>query len=187
MDEKDYSLYTLAARGYAPLLGIHLEKPISKSMTVEGYAAGGVLFARCRYVAQWRSELSDLNTNPYTLLYEQNGSLEQQGKGTGFVVEGGLRVNISLGNHLGIFMGAGYAFQSAGNIFGKGKEVNGSNTREWDGHWAIKREHLVSFWGEQILEFPTNYWQGETGGTRARDFTLDLSGIRMQLGLFYRF
>ncbi|MCP5106681.1 MAG: hypothetical protein GY950_25075, partial [bacterium] len=46
MDATDYSLYTLSARGYAPLLGIHLEKPISKGLAVEGYAAGGVLFAR---------------------------------------------------------------------------------------------------------------------------------------------
>jgi hypothetical protein len=187
MDSKEYSLYTLSVRGYAPLLGIHLEKPIIKSLAVEGYAAGGLLFARCRYAAQWRSELLYLNTNPYTLLYEENGSLEQEGKGTGFVVEGGVRVNVSLGNHLGVFLGAGYAYQSSGNISGKGKEVKGDTTREWDDQWAIKREHLVSFWGDQILEFPTNYWQDETGGTRTRDFTLDLSGFQLQLGLFYRF
>lgn len=187
LDATDYSLYTLSAHGYAPLLGIHLEKPISKSLAVEGYTAGGLLIARCRYAAQWRSELVYLNTNPHTLLYEEKGSLEQKGKGTGFVVEGGVRVNVYLGNHLGIFLGAGYAYQSASNISGKGKEVMGDTTREWDDQWAIKREYLVSFWGEQILEFPTSYWQDETGGTRIRDFTLDLSGFRLQLGLFYRF
>jgi hypothetical protein len=154
MDRKDYSLYTLSARGYAPLLGIHLEKPISKGLAVEGYAAGGVLFARCRYAAQWRSELLYLNTNPFTLLYEENGSLEQEGNGTGFVLEGGVRVNVSLGNRLGIFLGAGYAYQSAGNISGKGKEVTGDNTREWDERWAIKREHLVSFWVNKSWNFP---------------------------------
>jgi hypothetical protein len=187
MDKKDFSLYTLSARGYAPLIGIHLEKSLSKIMTLEGYVAGGPLFTRCRYAVQWQSELLDINTDPFLMLYEETGSLEQEGEGTGISLEGGVRINVSLGNHLGVFLGAGYIYQSAGDISGKGKEVRGSITREWDDIWAIKQENLISFWGEQTLEFPTNYWQDETGGTRARDFTLDLSGFQIQMGLFFRF
>ena len=183
VDQKEYSLYTLSARGAAPLVGIHLEKKLKKGIALEGYIAGGPLFARCRYATQWRTAWLDVTTTS-TLLYEDNGSLEQEGTGTGITVESAVRVNIPMGNRFGVFLGVGYVYQSAGNISGKGKEVRGNRTEEWDGEWGIKEERLVSFWGEQVLEFPTNYWNQ---GTRTGNFRLDLSGFQMQVGVFYRF
>lgn len=183
VDQKEYSLYTLSARGYAPMLGIHLEKRLKKGIAIEGYIAGGPLFARCRYAAEWSTALVDVTNTPI-LLYEDDGSLEEEGTSTGIAAEGGVRVNVPMGNRFGVFLGVGYAYRSAGNISGKGREVRGNRVQEWDDGWGIKEERLVTYWGEQALTFPTNYWNQ---GTRAGNFRLDLSGFQLQAGVFYRF
>jgi hypothetical protein len=187
MDRKAYSQYTLSADGYVPQVGIHLEKRISKVISFEGFAAAGILFARCRYVSQWQAQYLDITSYPETILFEEEGSLEQAGKGTGIAIDGGVRINVLLGKRLGLYVGAGYAFQSSTNLEGKGKEVRGNRIEEWEGEWGIKSEQLNAYWGSLSMEVPTNYWTGNAAGERTGDFKLDLSGLQLRVGLFYRF
>ncbi len=187
MDESQYISYSLSASGYTPMLGVHLEKYFGPVFGLEGHLAAGPVFARCRYNAQWHSEWVYMNSAPYIVFYEEDSSLEQEGSGTGIALETGLRLNMCIGGRFGIFVGGSYIYQSAGNFSGTGKEISNNHTTEWEGQWAMKRETLVAFWGEQLLEFPTNYWDDKTGGIRSRNFKLDLSGFQLQVGLFYRF
>lgn len=187
LDETLYSVYQLSVHGYAPLVGVHLEKNLWKHLTIEGYITGGPIFSRCRYEKQWYSAWYDITSTSSLLLYEENGSLEEEGTGTGISLEGGARINLSLAPRFGVFLGAGYAYQSVKNISGNGKETRGNLVKEWNGEWAIRTEQLTGYWGPETLVFPTNYWPHGSGMYRTGDFELDLSGFQFQVGVFYRF
>lgn len=186
LDRRRYQQYTLSAKGTAALLGIHLKTKSSGRFSVEGHVSAGPLFARCNYVSSWYSELIDVFSSSTPLLYTESGSLTQEGDGTGIAVDAGVRLNIALGSSFGVFVGAGYAYQSASNISGIGREDRNGIITDWDGQWQIKNETLSAFWGQQLIRFPTSYWP-EGGTAPGEDFNLDLSGFQLQVGLYFRF
>lgn len=188
-DEKwDYPQYTLSAKGTAALLGIHLKTPSRGRFSLEGHVSAGPLFARCNYVRHWHSEsihYEGLTFAPVPPEHE-NYNLTLEGNGTGIAADAGIRLNVALGRSFGVFLGAGYAYQSVKNISGKGWEDDNGQVTQWDGQWKIKVRTIETAWGTEVYRYPTNYWpEDETAG--AEDFKLDLSGFQLQVGLYFRF
>jgi len=74
------------------------------------------------------------------------------------------------------------------SVSGNGREtrlgIPGETT--WEGNWGIKKEEIEMSWGGTSVSVPTNYWGGWTAAQRERDFSLDLSGLRLVTGLFFR-
>jgi hypothetical protein len=186
-EELMYSPYSLSVEAYVPALGIHIMKKLKKTLTLEGFLAGGPMFIRCQYLSDWTYEWWIQGANYNWLTFQSSGTLEEKGSGTGIALDVGGRLAYSLFKSLGIFLEGGYAYQVAKNISGGGKEVKDDSTETWDGRWSIKREKMTAPWGELELELPTNYWPEGTDEGKIRDFELDLSGFQLRLGLSYRF
>lgn len=186
LDKRTYEQYRLSARGTAAMLGIHLKTRARGRLSFEAHAAAGPLFARCNYVSQWNSEFTNLFISSTPVLFTESGSLTQEGDGTGIAIDAGVRVNISLGRSFGLFLGAGYAYQSVNNISGVGREDRNGQITDWDGKWRIKTETLSASWGQQLIIFPTSYWP-EDDTAPGETFKLDLSGFQLQVGIYIRF
>jgi len=186
-EELVYSPYSLSAKAYIPTLGIHIMKKLKNALTLEGFLAGGLMFARCKYLSDWTYEWWIQGANYNWLTFQNSGTLEEKGHGIGIALDVGGRLAYPLFKSLGIFLEAGYAYQVAKNISGGGSEVRDDSTEIWDGRWGIKREKMTTPWGELEFELPTNYWPEGTDERRIRDFELDLSGFQLRLGLSYRF
>jgi hypothetical protein len=179
--------YNLSTKGYIPTLGIHLGKRISRSLGVEGFITAGPVFAQCGYL--FENESLDMldsginGDNPELLL--QN--LEENGKGTGFSLRGGARLNIDMGKNFGLFLEGEYAHQVVNKISGSGENIVDFVPETWDAEWGVKGEMVVREWGQIYYVWPSNYWLKGQNNLRIGDFKLDLSGFRMKIGIFYRF
>ncbi|MGD2090687.1 MAG: caspase family protein [Candidatus Aminicenantes bacterium] len=179
--------YNLSTKGYIPTLGIHLGKRISGSLGVEGFISAGPVFAQCGYLFEYETmEMLDSGINgdnPELLL--QN--LEENGKGTGFSLRGGARLNIDMGRNFGLFLEGEYAHQVVNKISGSGENILDFETETWQAEWGVKGQLVIKDWGQIYYIWPSNYWFNEQKDLRIGDFKLDLSGFRMKIGIFYRF
>jgi hypothetical protein len=185
-EKTGYAPYSLSVRGYTPMLGIHLSQKIAYDIELEGYIAGGPLFAECRYETNWTKEWWFTWSGGTFMTYESQGLLEEKGRGTGIALDLCGRLNIDLPSNFGLFLEGGYAYQTVKSLSGTGIETNGDITTTWEGDWGIKEENIRTFWGEINLQFPTNYW-GEDEETMVGKAGLDLSGFQLRVGLFFRF
>ncbi|MDH5385349.1 MAG: hypothetical protein OEY18_11630 [Candidatus Aminicenantes bacterium] len=182
-----YSPYSLSAKAYMPLLGIHIMKKIMNALTLEGYLTGGPMFVECHYMSDWSYEWWIQGTNYNWLTFQSSGILEKKGSGTGIALDVGGRLAYPLFESLRIFLEGGYAYQVTKNISGDGREIKDDSSETWDGRWSIKREEIRTPWGELVLDIPTNYWPTNSDSEKLRDFELDLSGFQLRLGLSFRF
>jgi hypothetical protein len=184
---EELSAYTLGSKGYIPSFGVHLGTPLTRNLRLEGYLAGGPLFAECLYSLSYESQgpLLDSGGN---LESPENGILEERGSGTGLSVEMGARLDLRLKARFGVFLEGGYAYQRVSSISGPGIRSLASHRDSWEGDWGIKQDVKVEPWGTARFLWPSNGWT-IFGGTwwRLRDFELDLSGVQMRMGLSYRF
>jgi hypothetical protein len=186
-EELVYSPYSLSAKAYIPTLGIHIMKKLKNALTLEGFLAGGPMFARCKYLSDWTYEWWIQGANYNWLTFQNSGAFEEEGSGIGIALDVGGRLAYPLFKSLGIFLEGSYAYQVAKNISGGGSEVRDESTETWDGRWGIKREKMTAPWGQLEVELPTNYWPEGTDEGKIRNFELDLSGFQLRLGLSYRF
>ncbi len=177
-----YDPYMLSVHGYIPSIGIHFQTPLKEKLSVGGFLEGGPLFGRCTlgydYSQEWYSNegnLIDRSSKRY---------LEEIGESSGFAVEGGLRVSISIGKFAPFFEGS-YAYQKIKNLSGPGIERTAFLERTWEGEWGIEQHTTSRDWGELTYEYPGNDWGGTIG--EYRDFNLDLSGFQFRIGIAYRF
>jgi hypothetical protein len=187
--DDEVSPYTLSAAGYIPAIGIHFSRKLTRSTEIEGYLTAGPLFARCSYFIDYQSApLSDegVIVDKY---YWDVGVIEEKGKGTGFSLEGGARMNFNIGKNFALFLEGGYAYQMVNNMSGPGYHTYNYETETWEGDWAIKEVYLDGQWGSRYFQFPSNAWGMEEDYVyyKIRDFKLDLSGFRMKIGISYRF
>lgn len=192
-ETNDVSPYTLSAGGWAPLAGFHYARPISDKLSLEISLAGGPLFARCRYLSEATYRLTiQENVNPLQgtnapyVAFTYKGLLEEKGSGTGLAVEAGFRFDWRVRGRWGMFAEGGYASQKVKNLSGPGRELQGGESVEWDGRWAIRSEDVSTYWGAVRLEFPTNYWPAGSEDRRTGDFRLDLSGFQVRFGVAFR-
>ena len=189
IDDRETSPYTLSAVGYIPAIGIHISRKLSRSAEVEGFLAGGPLFARCSYFMEYQKAPLSYEGVIVDKEYWGVGVLEEKGKGTGFSLKGGVRFNIALGKNYGVFLEGEYAYQQVSKISGPGYQTYNYETETWEGVWGIKEVYLAGQWGTKYFQLPSNSWEGERGYLyyKISDFHLDLSGFRMKIGIFYRF
>lgn len=178
--------YMLSVKGVAPMIGIHYEAPLGGRLAFEGYAAVGPLFASCEYSRRKSSSITDI----YGYWDQVVTTTSMEGKGTGLVVDAGLRLNLRVMKRVDLFIEGGYSFQKVGKISGPGayeRVYNDSNSEgytesfSWDERWGTAEENLVRDWGE------LNYWYPSNDPTKrgARDFKLDLSGLQARIGISF--
>ncbi len=184
---EELSSYTLGSKGYVPSFGMHLGLPLTRSLRLEGYLAGGPLFAECRYALSYQSQGPPLGSGA-NVESPDNGVLEETGSGTGMSIEMGARLDLRLKRRLGVFLEGGYAYQRVDGISGPGMRSISSHRDSWEGDWGIKQDVKVEPWGTARFLWPSNGWTIFSGTWwRLRDFELDLSGVQVRAGLSYRF
>jgi len=182
-----YSPYSLSAKAYAPMLGIHIAKKIKNALVLEAFLSGGPLFVECHYLSDWIYEWWISGTGYNWLMFTSAGVLEEKGTGTGIALDLGGKVSYPLADDVEIFLEGGYSYQIAKTVSGEGREVLGESSETWDGQWGIKKEEITSPWGELEVELPTSDWPGNSSSGKSRDFELDLSGFQLRLGFSFRF
>jgi hypothetical protein len=184
---EEFSDYTLSSRGQIPSFGAHLGTRLSRNLRLEGYLAGGPLFAECLYSFSYRTQ-EPFPASEASRESPEDGILEERGTGTGLSIELGTRLDLRLRDRLGIFLEGGYAYQKVGSISGPGMRSIASHRDTWEGEWGIKQDVKVEPWGTGRFLWPSNGWTIFSGSWwRSRDFKLDLSGFQVRIGLSYRF
>lgn len=179
----DWKPLTIRAKGFVPLLGIHFEQNISKSVGFELYVTGGPLFSRCGFEIDYETE-ETYNGNVFD---HDDWYVDERGKGTGYALDGGARLNIKIGENMGLFLEVGYAYQVVNKLSGPGYEDLNGVTNEWQGDWGLKEYYYIRYWGTIDLAIASNYWEGADQYLWVRGFTLDLSGFQARIGVSYRF
>jgi hypothetical protein len=178
-----YDPYILSVRGYIPSIGIFFQTPLNERLLAGGFLEAGPLFGKCffayDYTEEWYSNEGDL------IHRTSNEYLEENGEGTGFALEAGLRISITMGKFAPFFEGS-YAYQKIEDLSGPGTERIAFLEETWEGEWGIKQYTLSSDWGDLTYEYPSNYW-GAAALNKHHDFNLDLSGFQFRLGISYRF
>jgi len=179
--------YRLSASGVVPSLGLHFGKSFGRNLRGEAYFSGGPLLAECSYTLNY----SSLGTYPHSARNRENaepGILDENGKGTGFALQTGLRLDLRLRDRTGIFVEGGYALQKVEKIAGSGKREQAGQRDSWEGDWGIKQDYINQPWGQARFRWPSNAWV-IFGGTwwHLRDFKLDLSGLQLKTGVYFRF
>ena len=176
--------FRLAARGIAPVLGLHWGEDLSPRLRLEAQVSGGPLFAGCHYSSNYEeapmSDLGELYETPYT------GYLEEKGTGTGWTLAAGAGLSLALGPKLGVFFEIGYAWQRVNEVSGPGVSINSIEEKTWDGAWNMKIHSLARSWGSFYQEFASNYWPEDQLVKLSRPFRLDMSGAQVRLGFSYR-
>jgi len=183
-EKSGYSPFTLSARGLTAMLGVHFSKHISDFIALEGYIMGGPLWAECSYMFDRHQERLSDNSN--LLFPSPDWRVEVKGTGTGFALEGGVRLNKQMWKNIDLFVEGGYAYQVVNKLSGPGNETYGQVIASWEGNWGIKEYNITRDWGNLAYPFPSNYWE-TAGQVKLRDFKLDLSGFQVRMGFSYRF
>ncbi len=183
----ELSPLSISIKGYTPLLGIHYGIPLSRSLLLEGFVTGGLLFARFRFNGTHTFK----ETNIYEYWEESIEEYEYKGKGIGYSLGTGVRAEWLAVRNIGLFIESGYSFQKAGRIFGPGvydycySDSNAPQicepTDSWEGYWGLSSVSLSREWGE--------FSGKRLGAYRAKtkvavkNFHLDLSGFQLRIGL----
>jgi hypothetical protein len=183
-EKSEYSPFTLSARGLTAMLGIHFSKHISDFIALEVFLMGGPLRAECSYAFERHRERLSGNSN--LSFSSPDWRLEEKGTGTGFALEGGVRINKQMWKNIHLFIEGGYAYQVVNKLSGPGNETYGRDISSWEGDWDIKEFSITRDWGNLYYPFPSNYWEA-AGQVKLRDFKLDLSGFQLRMGFSYRF
>jgi hypothetical protein len=187
VQSREYDPYRLGLKGYTLIGGIHYKVPIRKFLELEAGIAAGWTRADVDFSSTW-SYLIEYQ-DPYVQYSSlDSGLLEEKGSGNGFTAQGLLRLTRMLGKSFGFYIEAAGTFCRLKSIEGTGREVRLGYPEEstWDGLWAIKKEEINMRWGDEEVLVPTNYWDNWIEAQRERDFILDLSGIRLVVGILFR-
>ena len=184
---QENSPYSISAKAYVPMVGIHYRLGKFRLLNLEAYLAAGPMFARCEFMR--RRYASSLDSYEYQT--EVDSSLEMTGKGTGLALEAGFQASLKLVKHVYLMAEGGYAYQMAWSITGPGSSetttrdsnmAGYTDSASWDGRWAMAEGYLTTEWGRFRYSYPT----GQPGTGNTRDFKLDLSGFQVRLGLSFR-
>jgi hypothetical protein len=180
----EYSPYTISTIANVPFLGIHFSFGKGRLINFEFFLSGGPLFAECRYhvgIARFYSRNDSIYRADET-------SYNIQGNSTGLSLDTGVRINMTIMGGIKVFCEGGYSYQMAKNLHGKGNFTyhiyRDPNTKyvsdelTWEGYWGVKEI-------QEFAPLPSNEW--EKNDPRVRDFTLDLSGMFLQIGISFSF
>ncbi len=185
---KKYDPYSIGLFGYSIVGGIQYRFPVGDFTEIEIGGLAGWTFARIEFSSTW-SYTTDYYWDEIWNFYNvDGGTLEADGSGDGFTALGMLRLNRNIGQHFGIFIETDYTYCRIKRINGTGRETRLGFPADstWEGDWGIKKEEIHVGWGEASILVPTNYWDNWTINQYERDFNLDLSGVRLVIGLFIK-
>jgi hypothetical protein len=193
VDKKEFADYRIGASAWTALIGLRYEAPVSRTMTFGGFLAGGMSWMKCRHSKEWRWQClsssldAPVMTDP-VLTFDQQGSFEEQGLGSGIAAEAGLRIGWRFLPRWTAFCEAGFAYRRSGEVNGSGKEAVGAEEESWNGTWKIVRETMNSWWvtGQKVdIEYPSNRPETNFYYDSTRDFRLNLSGFQVRLGISF--
>jgi hypothetical protein len=176
--------YRLTAEAYLVPIGLHFSRKVGRNMTAEAFLAAGPVWTACRYRSDWTYTWEIQGPNYTWNPFDSTGSLEMDGSGQGFFWETGARLEVPVGGRIKAFLEGGYARQVIDSISGRGRETRGQASESWDGEWRILKETVVAPWGTLSLRTPSNH---PREGVETESFRLDLSGVRLRLGLSVAF
>jgi hypothetical protein len=184
---KRYEPYRIGVSGFSVMGGIHYRLPVGNKTEIEAGAAAGWAKANFDFSSNWSYATRYQGAN-VSYQSADGGVLEGDGSGNGFAAQAMLRLNRMLGKRFGFFVETGYHYCRMKSFQGSGREarigIPGEMT--WQGTWGIKKEEIKVPWGDKSVSVPTNYWETWTEIQRERDFVLDLSGFRLQIGVYFR-
>jgi hypothetical protein len=181
---QEYSPHTISAKGLIPTLGIHFEKRLSNVIGLEFFVCGGPLFAQLKWNYDSRTE----ETSNGNVTSTSTRNVVEKGSGTGVALDGGFRINYSMGKHLGLFVEAGYTYQVVNSLQGPGHDIqDGEIIDQWEGEWGMKEYYNADYWGIFDMVLASNYWEYGESNLWVRRFKLDLSGFQARIGITYRF
>jgi hypothetical protein len=182
---------SISAKGFSPMIGVHVGKRISRSFGLETFITGGPLFAYNDFIVDLHVETTDHssleNFNNYIAKGVMDWYVKEEGEGTGVAFEIGLRLDFKKGKHLGVFLETGYAYQKVNRLSGIGMEDLNGEIREWQGTWGLKHNYRERYWGILNTSVASNYWLDEDANLWLKRFKLDLSGFQLRIGVSYRF
>ncbi len=187
-EAKDYAPFRLSLQGMSVMGGVHYTFQAGRHTQLEVGAAAGWTRAEFDFRSTWTYSIELIDPD-FVHISEDGGTLEETGKGDGFAAKGMFRLNRALGRRFGFFVETSATYCRLKSFRGSGRETRLGVPGEtvWDGPWGVKKEDIEVSWGSASVLVPTNYWEGWVADQRERDFVLDLSAVRLNLGLYVRF
>lgn len=182
--------YTLSVKGYIPMLGIHFMTRRSSAISLEAFAAGGFLFAECSHSAGILARV--VYPDGYWQGYDY--FREMKGTGSGPALEAGVRFNVFIKKHFELFLEGSYSYITVKRISGSyadeyqqkdANAVSNAESSSWTGDWHMVQGGFYDYWSSFSDVYPIVSWGSNF--TSAGDFNLDLSGIRLKVGIAYIF
>jgi hypothetical protein len=167
--------------------GLHYKFGVGRYTELEAGVAAGWTRAEFDFRSSWAYSIN-LIANGFVHSSIDGGTLEGDGKGDGLSAKGMLRLNRALGQRFGFFVETSALYCRLKSFRGSGRETRLGIPGEtaWEGPWGIKREEVEVSWGSALVSVPTNYWEGWMAAQRERDFTLNLTGVRLILGIYLK-
>jgi hypothetical protein len=188
-ESKAYSPFQLGLKAISVTGGLHMKILAGPSTELEVGAAAGWAWARFDFLSSWTAGLDLTEDGEVISSSVDGGTLEGNGKGSAPAAKLLVRLNRALGRRLGVFIETGASYCRIKSPSGGGRETHASIPGEsaWEGTWGIKKEVIEMPYDSVTVFVPTNYWEGWVSGQRERDFVLDISGLRLAVGLYLKF
>lgn len=178
--------YSLSVSALTPALSLKAGFPIGRRLRFGARLSIGAIFAGCRYYAVW-NDFPQTEQGEVVNEDQNTGRMEQKGRGTAVTIGAGVTFDWKFGPKSGILLETGYSLRRIDHLSGPGWSEKNDVTKTWTGEWAIKGFRAEYHWGKFYGEYPSNFWQEDEPQKRVGDFILDLSGMEMKIGYYFRF
>lgn len=182
LDTVSYSPFELYVRAFGVQAGIHLGQDIGRLVCVEGYVAGGPIWATCGFAYDW-SQLQQFGDSSVQIPLDFSQFLEGQGSGMSW--EGGIQVHLKLGRRINLFAQGSYTQQAVTNLSGPGGQTMYGNVENWEGKIGLKGETRWEPWGTREFKVLNNNWRDQEE-LKERNMKLNLSGYSLSFGISFR-
>jgi hypothetical protein len=188
-ESRAYDPFRLGLKAVAIMGGLQYRIPAGRSTEIELGAAAGWSWAEFDFLSSWTASLDLVSGGQVINSSVDGATLEGDGKGSAATAKLMVRLNRSLGRRWGFFVETAATYCRINSLEGGGREtvLDVPGETLWRGAWAVKREEIELPHDSAVVLVPTNYWEGWVAGQRERDFVLDVSSLRLVVGLYIRF
>jgi hypothetical protein len=182
LDTVSYAPLELYVRGVGVQAGVHMGQDIGRFFRIEGYLAGGPVWATCgfAYDWSWRQKFGDSG-----VLIPLDFSRHLEGSGGGMSLEGGIQLHLRFSRRVNLFVQGSYIQQAVTDLSGPGGQTMYGNDEEWEGRIGFIGETHREPWGTREFLVLNNNWRDQEE-LKKRNMRLDLSGFSLSLGLSFR-
>jgi len=187
-ESRAYDPFRLEVRALSVMGGLQYRIPAGKSTEVEVGAAAGWAWARFDFLSSWTASLDLISDGQVINSSVDGATLEGDGKGSAPTAKLMVRLNRALGRRWGFFVETAATYCRVNSLEGGGREtvLDVPGETVWRGTWAVKREEIDLPHDSAVILVPTNYWEGWVASQRERDFVLDISGLRLVAGIYFK-